>query len=100
MVSSSIDQDEDRGASVCVLGIAAKCNLFGAADPIGQYVKVNEQWFRVIGVVSPAAQCADRGGGSADRRSQQRYLYSLPGGLSFAWKTATAKCGMKSMASI
>ena len=46
-------QDEDRGASVCVLGIAAKFNLFGAADPIGQYVKVNEQWFRVIGVVSP-----------------------------------------------
>ena len=35
------------------MGVAAKCNLFGAADPIGEYVKVNEQWFRVIGVVSP-----------------------------------------------
>ena len=46
-------QQEDGGASVCVLGIAAKFNLFGAADPIGQYVKVNEQWFRVIGIVSP-----------------------------------------------
>ncbi len=46
-------QDEDHAASVCVLGIAAKFNLFGAADPIGQYVKVNEQWFRVIGIVSP-----------------------------------------------
>ncbi len=46
-------QDEDHAASVCVLGIAAKFNLFGAANPIGQYVKVNEQWFRVIGIVSP-----------------------------------------------
>jgi putative ABC transport system permease protein len=46
-------QDDDHGASVCVLGIAAKWNLFGASDPIGQYVKVNEQWLRVIGVASP-----------------------------------------------
>lgn len=46
-------QDEDRGAPICVLGGAARWNLFGAAEPLGQYVKVNEQWFHVIGVVSP-----------------------------------------------
>jgi putative ABC transport system permease protein len=45
--------DERRGAPVCVLGAAAKSSLFGASDPIDQYVKVNEQWFRVIGVASP-----------------------------------------------
>jgi putative ABC transport system permease protein len=45
--------DESRGAPVCVLGAAAKSSLFGASDPIDQYVKVNEQWFRVIGVASP-----------------------------------------------
>ena len=45
--------DDDQGAPVCVLGAAAKWNLFGAANPIGQYVKVNEQWLRVIGVVGP-----------------------------------------------
>jgi len=45
--------DDDRGAPVCVLGAAAKWSLFGAANPLGQYVKINEQWFRVIGVVSP-----------------------------------------------
>jgi putative ABC transport system permease protein len=45
--------DDDRSAPVCVLGAAAKWSLFGASDPLGQYVKVNEQWFRVIGVVSP-----------------------------------------------
>jgi putative ABC transport system permease protein len=45
--------DDDRAAPVCVLGAAAKWSLFGSANPLGQYVKVNEQWFRVIGVVSP-----------------------------------------------
>lgn len=38
---------------VCVLGLAAKEGLFGAAPAIGEYVKLNEQWFHVIGVVGP-----------------------------------------------
>ena len=45
--------DDDAGSPVCVLGASAKFNLFGASDALGEYVKVNEQWFRVIGVVSP-----------------------------------------------
>jgi putative ABC transport system permease protein len=48
------DDDEDRHAApVCVLGAAARSSLFGSSDPVGQYVKTNEQWFRVIGVASP-----------------------------------------------
>ena len=47
------DEEDRRGAAVCVLGAAARWNLFGAEDPVGRWVKVNEQWFRVIGVVSP-----------------------------------------------
>ena len=48
------DQAEESHAdAVCVLGAAARSNLFGAANPIDQYVKLNEQWFRVIGVASP-----------------------------------------------
>jgi len=39
--------------AVCVLGAGAKSNLFGAANPIDQPVKINEQWFRVIGVAGP-----------------------------------------------
>jgi len=45
--------EEDRADAVCVLGAAARSNLFGAANPIDQYVKLNEQWFRVVGVASP-----------------------------------------------
>jgi putative ABC transport system permease protein len=46
-------EEENRGDAVCVLGAAARFNLFGASDPINQYVKVDEQWFRVIGVAGP-----------------------------------------------
>jgi len=38
---------------VTVLGEAAAASLFGADDPVGRYVKVNEQWFQVIGVAGP-----------------------------------------------
>jgi putative ABC transport system permease protein len=48
------NQDEEsRVVAICVLGSGARSSLFGAADPINQYVKVNEEWFRVIGVASP-----------------------------------------------
>jgi len=46
-------EEESRADAVCILGTAAKSSLFGAANPIDQYVKLNEQWFRVVGVVSP-----------------------------------------------
>ena len=46
-------EEESRGAAVCVLGAAARSSLFGSAEAVGQYVKANEQWFRVIGVASP-----------------------------------------------
>ena len=44
-----------RAAAVCVLGEAARWRLFGEADPVGRFVKVNDQWFEVIGVVGPKA---------------------------------------------
>jgi len=47
------DDEETRATPVCVLGAAARSSLFGSASVIGQYVKANETWFRVIGVASP-----------------------------------------------
>ncbi len=46
-------EETDRAAPVCVLGQAARQTLFGPDDPIGQYVKINEQWLRVIGLAAP-----------------------------------------------
>jgi putative ABC transport system permease protein len=35
------------------LGAGAKSNLFGAGNALGEYVKLNQQWFQVIGVATP-----------------------------------------------
>jgi putative ABC transport system permease protein len=42
-------------APVCVLGDSAKVNLLGFDDAIGKYVKVNDVWLQVIGVLTPQA---------------------------------------------
>ncbi|HTS07673.1 MAG TPA: ABC transporter permease [Candidatus Eisenbacteria bacterium] len=47
------EAEEKVAAPVCVLGAAARSSLFGSASPIGQYLKANETWFRVVGVASP-----------------------------------------------
>jgi putative ABC transport system permease protein len=66
--------DGDAGA-VAVLGQAAAASLFGTDDPVGRHVKVNQQWFRVIGVAGPqlAAQ-ADVGGLPAEDRNNVIYV--------------------------
>ena len=40
-------------APVCVLGTAARDSLFGSLPAIGEYIKLNEQWFHVIGIAAP-----------------------------------------------
>jgi len=45
--------ETSEGAAVCVLGEGARTNLFGPDDPVGKYVKVDSQWFQVIGVAGP-----------------------------------------------
>lgn len=47
------EADNDAATPVCVLGSGARSTLFGSSDPVGQYVKLNDQWFHVIGLVGP-----------------------------------------------
>src|SRR5437764_9574207 len=44
-----------QSAPVCVLGDSAKVNLLGFDDAVGKYVKVNDVWLQVIGVLTPQA---------------------------------------------
>jgi putative ABC transport system permease protein len=63
---------EDAGsAPVCVLGAGAKDSLFGASPAIGEYITLDEQWFRVVGVASPqlAAQGDLPGAASEDQNN-------------------------------
>jgi putative ABC transport system permease protein len=47
------ERETDGAAPVAVLGEGAAASLFGAEESVGRYVKVNEQWFQVIGVAGP-----------------------------------------------
>jgi putative ABC transport system permease protein len=49
------DEDNQRSASVCVLGEAAKVSLLGYQPAVGKYVKVNDLWLQVIGVLAQQA---------------------------------------------
>ena len=70
------DDGEDKNAApVCVLGQAATAGLFGGTDPLGQFVKVNQQWFRVIGVAGPQLTAqADVAGLPAQDRNNLIYV--------------------------
>ncbi|HWP99039.1 MAG TPA: ABC transporter permease [Vicinamibacterales bacterium] len=69
------EAEEARAAPVAVLGEAAARSLFGADDPVGRHLKVNQQWFRVVGVAAPqlAAQI-DVGGLPAQDRNNLIYV--------------------------
>ncbi|MCE5323620.1 ABC transporter permease [bacterium] len=46
-----MDQDIKENTPVCVLGAAAKRELFGFDDPIGKTVKIQNRIFRVVGLM-------------------------------------------------
>ncbi len=53
-------RDDDASAPVCVLGENAKISLLGYGPALGRFVKVNDTWLRVVGVlgeqIAPGAQ--------------------------------------------
>ena len=63
------EQDDRVSAAVCVLGETAKVSLLGYDKAVGKYVKVNDVWLRVIGVL---AQKASAGAENASTLTQDR----------------------------
>ncbi|MFN7993033.1 MAG: ABC transporter permease [Bryobacteraceae bacterium] len=45
------ESDEAASAPVCVLGEGAKVNLLGYGTAAGKYIKVNDTWLEVVGVL-------------------------------------------------
>jgi len=70
------DGEAQRAAPVCVLGQAAKEALFGVSHAVGRYVKVNEQWFRVIGVVGGRVNMDEGGTGGAAPQDGNNLIYA------------------------
>jgi putative ABC transport system permease protein len=53
------DQDVRSAAKVVVIGAVARNQLFGeGADPVGSLVRINNQPFKIVGVLAPKGQAA------------------------------------------
>jgi putative ABC transport system permease protein len=57
--------DDDASASVCVLGEGAKVNLLGYDPAVGKFVKVNDTWLEVVGVLREQIMAGSQNSGSA-----------------------------------
>ena len=77
-------QDEaSHAAPVCVLGEAARVRLFGLTDPLGQFVKVNGQWYQAIGVAGPQAVARRRTSPACPAQDRNNVLYVPTGAAMF-----------------
>jgi putative ABC transport system permease protein len=53
LISGSIfkNYQEENGIQVCIIGANIRAKFFSKIDPIGQYIKFNGIWLKVIGVL-------------------------------------------------
>ncbi len=53
LVSGTIfnDYQEKNGIQVCIIGANIRAKFFSKVDPLGQYIKINGNWLKVIGVL-------------------------------------------------
>jgi putative ABC transport system permease protein len=64
------EEENKSTAPVCGLGEGAKVALLGYDNAVGKYVKVNDTWLQVIGVLTPQASGdADVEGATASNRN-------------------------------
>jgi len=59
--SAFTQNDVEMSANVAVIGETVRKNLFGATDPLGQTIRINNLPFRVTGVLAPKGTSAAMG---------------------------------------
>jgi len=59
------EADNAASVAVCVLGETAKIGIFGYGPAVGKFVKVNETWLEVVGVLQPQLMSGGQTSGSA-----------------------------------
>jgi len=65
---SFINQEHyNRGIKVCVLGAAIADELFSYEDPVGKEIKIDDQWLKVVGVMSDKSLFTETVGELASR---------------------------------
>ncbi len=63
------ESDDAASATVCVLGEGAKVSILGYGPAVGRFVKVNDTWLEVVGVLSEQLMAGSQnsaGGGMQD----------------------------------
>jgi putative ABC transport system permease protein len=61
------DQHYNNGMKVCVLGAGIARTLFQSREPLGQMVKIDDQWLEVVGVMKSKALFTETVGELASR---------------------------------
>ncbi len=69
------EEDLAETRRVCVLGSDAKRALFFFQDPIGQRIKIRNQWFTVIGVLADKGAAGGKIGGVLEVRNTDEDIY-------------------------
>ena len=64
--TSFAQADVELAANVAVIGETVRKNLFGATDPIGETIRINNLPFRVTGVLTPKGTAAAMGNDQDD----------------------------------
>jgi len=59
------NSDDDRSALVCVLGETAKVSMLGYDPAVGKFVKVNDTWLEVVGVLKGQLMAGAQSSGGA-----------------------------------
>ena len=69
------EEDLLRSRRVCVLGSDAKRALFFFEDPLGEQIKVQNQWFTVVGVLEDKGAAGGKIGGVLEVRNTDEDIY-------------------------
>jgi putative ABC transport system permease protein len=59
------EADDEASAAVCVLGESAKVSLLGYAPAVGKFIKVNDTWMEVVGVLHEQLLAGSQSSGGA-----------------------------------
>lgn len=68
----------DRQLKVCFLGASVSRELFGYENPVGQHVKLDDQWFEVVGVMQTKSLFTETVGELASRDLNSDIYVPLP----------------------
>ncbi len=71
-------KQQESAAAVCVLGQDAKVNLLGYGSAVGKFIKINDNWLEVIGVLGE--QLAASGKSSGGRMEDLNNIVYVPFG--------------------